>query len=57
MSLSGNDIAICDLKVGLPLEYDILDTSGIVLMRKGLVLTQTVVDSWTRRGFRTSFTG
>lgn len=51
MSLAGIDVAIRELKVGQPLENDILDTSGIVLMRKGLVLSQEVVDGWTRRGF------
>ncbi len=51
MSLVGTDIAICELKVGYPLNCDILDTSGIVLMRKGLILSQEVVDGWTRRGF------
>lgn len=51
MSLVGTDIAICELKVGQPLDCDILDTSGIVLMRKGLILSQSVVDGWTRRGF------
>lgn len=51
MSHVGTDIAIRELKVGQPLDCDILDTSGIVLMRKGLVLSQEVVDGWTRRGF------
>ncbi|MGN6546812.1 MAG: HD-GYP domain-containing protein [Aureliella sp.] len=45
------DVAIGDLKVGQPLESDILDASGIVLLRRGAVLSQETVDGWIRRGF------
>lgn len=45
------DVAINDLKIGQPLESDILDASGIVLLRRGVVLSQETVDGWVRRGF------
>ncbi len=51
MPVANKDVAICDLQVGQPLDCDILDTSGIVLMRRGAVLSQAVVDGWTNRGF------
>ncbi len=51
MSAKCVDVAICDLTVGQPLGGDVLDTSGIVLLRRGTVLSQDVVDGWTRRGF------
>lgn len=45
------DIAIGDLKIGQPLASDVLDASGIVLLRHGTVLKQETVDGWVRRGF------
>ncbi|MCC6511941.1 MAG: hypothetical protein IT423_22780 [Pirellulaceae bacterium] len=51
MPVSNTDVAIRDLTVGKAMDCDILDTSGIVLLRKGLVLSQDVVDGWMRRGF------
>lgn len=46
-----NDIAISELKIGEPADHEVLDLSGIVLLRKGELLTQEMVDSWTKRGF------
>ncbi|MGN6135153.1 MAG: HD-GYP domain-containing protein [Aureliella sp.] len=51
MAVQNLDVAIGDLDVGKPLDCDVLDASGIVLLRKGLMLTQEIVDGWTRRGF------
>ena len=51
MSVEHLDVAIRDLDVGEPLPCDILDASGIVLLRQGLILSREVVDGWTRRGF------
>lgn len=51
MTVENHDVAIRDLDVGQPLPSDVLDASGIVLLRKGLVLSRDMVDGWTRRGF------
>lgn len=51
MSTQNTHIAVHNLPVGKPLECDILDTSGIVLLRKGLIVSQEVIDGWNRRGF------
>lgn len=51
MAVQNLDVAVRELNVGKSLDCDVLDASGIVLLRKGLVLSQEVVDGWTRRGF------
>jgi HD-GYP domain-containing protein (c-di-GMP phosphodiesterase class II) len=51
MPVAHKDVAIRELTVGQPLDCDILDTSGIVLLRKGLIVSQSLVDGWTKRGF------
>jgi len=51
MPVQNIDVAIRDLSVGTALDSDVLDSSGIVLLRKGQVLTQDIVDGWMRRGF------
>jgi HD-GYP domain-containing protein (c-di-GMP phosphodiesterase class II) len=51
MSTQSTHIAVQDLPVGQPLACDVLDSSGIVLLRQGLVVTQSVIEGWQRRGF------
>lgn len=51
MAVHNLDVAISDLTIGKPLDCDVLDASGIVLLRKGLVLSEELVGLWTRRGF------
>ncbi len=51
MQAQALDVAIRDLVIGAPLNCDVLDASGIVLLKQGLVLSQDVVDGWTKRGF------
>lgn len=51
MSVHHLDVSIRELNIGKPLEFDVLDASGIVLLRRGLVLSRDVVDGWTRRGY------
>ena len=50
MSTPLKEIPLSDLTLGSRTLGDILDKSGNVLMRKGLILNQAVVDAWTRQG-------
>ena len=50
MSTALKEIPLSELTLGSQTLCDILDKSGNVLMRKGLILNQGVVDSWTRQG-------
>ncbi len=49
--LNGKELAIGELVVGQPLERDLLDPSGRVLLKKGHVLSQKTYDRWTEFGF------
>lgn len=53
MPFRNRDVAISELNVGEPINYDVVESSGIVLLRCGETLTQGHVDTWTKRGFVT----
>ncbi len=46
------EIAISELVVGQPLQADIIDPSGRVLLKQGHVLSRGVVDRWIAHGFQ-----
>lgn len=51
MSAHTREVPIEELHVGVPLDHDIIDPDGRVLLRQGHVLLQSVVDRWVARGF------
>ncbi|MFO1064576.1 MAG: HD domain-containing phosphohydrolase [Pirellulales bacterium] len=51
MTVKHLDIGIQQLAVGRPLECDVLDASGGLLLSRGTILQQSVVDNWNARGF------
>lgn len=50
MSTALKEISLSELTLGSRTVCDILDQAGTVLMRKGLILNQSVLDAWIRRG-------
>ena len=48
-----NQIQVRSLKVGEPLETDLTDEQGVLLLRAGVVITQGFIDTLTRRGIDT----
>ncbi|MEM9418080.1 MAG: HD domain-containing phosphohydrolase [Planctomycetota bacterium] len=47
------EIKVGSLRVGEPLQSDLTDSAGVLLLRAGVVITQGFIDTLTRRGIRT----